>query len=274
MGGTRACFHQAAPRTLRPSCQCGFGQPYPAVRLASKAMPEPVVAVIHHLERPFLGHAGPALRAAGVRLDERFLRRGDPLPSLGEIDGILALGGEQNALDPALAAEAELLRQAVEREVPVLGVCLGAQVLAHALGGDVRKLPRRHLAWRTLERLPAADGDPVLGALPAGAAGVHWNEDGFAVPPGAVELLRSPAGSGEGFRAGRRAWGVQFHPELDEPALEHWYETWPYALGEAGVGEAQARAADRAHMAGQAALSEAIFGGFARVVAGRVPVHG
>jgi GMP synthase (glutamine-hydrolysing) len=122
--------------------------------------------------------------------------------------------------------------------------------------------------------LPAADGDPVLGALPGGAAGVHWNEDGFAVPPGAIELLRSPAGSGEGYRAGRRAWGVQFHPELDEPALEHWYENWPYALGEAGVTEAQARAADREHMPGQAALSEAIFGGFARVVAGRVPVHG
>ena len=237
-------------------------------------MPEPVVAVIHHLEKPSLGHAAPALRAAGVRLDERFLRAGDPLPSLDDVDGILALGGEQNALDPALQAEAALLREAVARELPVLGVCLGAQLLAHALGGEVRRLPRRHLAWPELIALPAADGDPVLGALPEGAAGVHWNEDGFSLPPGAVELLRSPAGSGEGFRAGRRAWGVQFHPELDEAALEGWYRDWGYALGEAGVSEAEARAADRAHMRGQAALSEAIFGGFARVVAGRVPVHG
>jgi GMP synthase (glutamine-hydrolysing) len=237
-------------------------------------MEAPVVAVIHHLERPFLGHAGPALRAAGVRLDERRVRDGDPLPRLGEVDAIVALGGEQNALDPALAAEAALLREATERDVPVLGICLGAQLLARALGAEVRRLPHRHLAWRPLERLPAADGDPVLGALPDGAAGVHWNEDGFDVPPGAVELLRSPAGSGEGFRAARRAWGVQFHPELDEPALEDWYEHWPYAPGEAGITEAAARAADREHMPGQAALSEAIFGGFARVVAGRVPVHG
>jgi GMP synthase (glutamine-hydrolysing) len=237
-------------------------------------MAEPIVAVIHHLEKPSLGHAGSALRGAGVRLDERFPRDGDPLPSLGEVDGIVVLGGEQNALDPALAGEVGLLREATGRDVPVLGICLGGQLLAHALGGEVRRLPRRHLAWPELIALPAAEGDPVLGALPEGAAGVHWNEDGFAIPPGALELLRSPDGAGEGFRAGRSAWGVQFHPELDEDALEGWYRDWGYALGEAGVTEEHARAADREHMPGQAALSEAIFGGFARVVAGRVPVHG
>src|SRR4051812_16162354 len=192
-------------------------------------MAPPVVAVVHHLERPFLGHAGPALQAAGVRLDERRLRSGDPLPDLDRVDGILALGGEQNALDPSLAGEAALLREATERELPVLGVCLGAQLLAHALGGEVRRLPRRHLAWERLAVLPAAAGDPVLGSLPAGAAGVHWNEDGFSLPPDAVELLRSPDGTGEGFRVGRRSWGVQFHPELDEPALEGWYARWSAA---------------------------------------------
>jgi GMP synthase (glutamine-hydrolysing) len=227
-----------------------------------------VVAVVHDLERPFLGHAGPALRRAGMEIDERFPRRGDPLPAPGEVDGIVVMGGEQNALEPSLAPQAALLREATDRGVPVLGVCLGAQLLAHAHGGEVRKLPRRHLAWPELHALPAAEGDPVLGALPPGAAGVHWNEDGFAVPPGGVELLRSPAGTGEGFRLGERAWGVQFHPELDEEALEHWYRTWGYALAEAGVSEHDARAADREHLPHQRALSDAIFGGFAGVVAG------
>jgi len=226
------------------------------------------IAVVHNLERPFLGHAGPALRGAGAELDERFPRRGDPLPELGEHEGIVVLGGEQNALDPGLAGQAALLRDATAGGVPVLGVCLGAQLLAHAHGGEVRKLERRHLAWPEIVALPAADGDPVLGALPPGAAGIHWNEDGFALPPGAVELLRSPAGTGEGFRLGERSWGVQFHPELDEPALEDWYERWHYALGEAGVAEQAARAADREHLPGQRALSEAIFGSFALVAAG------
>src|SRR4051794_25595431 len=131
-------------------------------------MPAPVIAVIHHLERPYLGHAGPALEAAGARIDERFLREGDPLPPLEAIDGIVSLGGGQNALDPSLQAEAALLREATARDVPVLGVCLGAQLLAHALGGTVRRLPHRHLAWRRLDATDAAAGDPVLGALPAG----------------------------------------------------------------------------------------------------------
>jgi GMP synthase-like glutamine amidotransferase len=231
------------------------------------------LACLHHLEHDFLGHAEGALRRAGVALDERRLRAGDPLPSLGEVDGILSLGGERSVRDiegdEALAAEAELLRAAVAAEVPVLGVCLGGQLLAHALGGSVRRLPRRKVHWAPLEPLPAAAGDPLLGALPAGARGLHWNEDGFEPPPGAVELLRRPGPSGEAFRAGPCAWGVQFHAEVDEPAAEAWYRNWGAALAAAGVDEREARAADVRHMAGQAALSEALFGGFGRVVVTR-----
>ena len=233
-------------------------------------MSAPVVAVLHHLERPFLGHAGAVLRAAGVELDERDLRRGDALPALEALDGILSLGGEQSVLDidgePALAAESALLRAAVARSVPVLGVCLGAQLLAHAVGGRVRRRPHRLVAWVDLEALEGAADDPLLGALPAGAAGLHFNEDGIEPPPGAVELLSSPGGGAEAFRVGGCAWGVQFHAEVDEGALEGWYRAWPHALAEAGVDEAAARAADVRHLPGQRALSEALFGGFARVV--------
>jgi GMP synthase (glutamine-hydrolysing) len=256
-------------------------------------MGAPVIACLHNLEDAFTGHAGEAMVAAGAVLDERFLRDGDPLPALHEVDGILSLGGEQSvvkiAKDPLLTAEAELLREAVEAELPVLGVCLGAQLLAHALGGEVRRLPRRMLAWTPLEPLPAAAGDPVLGALPAGAVGLHWNEDGFEPPPGAIELLRRPAprhdgtasgdggaASGDGgataeaFRIGPCAWGVQFHAEVPGSELDGWYRDWgPSGLAAAGVTEAQARAADALHLPAQRALSDAIFGGFARVVAER-----
>ena len=233
-------------------------------------MSAPVVAVLHHLERPFTGHAGAVLRGAGVVLEERDIRRGDPLPGLAEVDGILSLGGEQSVLDidrePGLAAEAALLRAAVEDGVPVLGVCLGGQLLAHALGGHVRRRPRRLVAWVPLETLEAAHDDPLLGALPDGAAGLHFNEDGVELPPGAVELLRGPGHGAEAFRVGPSAWGVQFHAEVDAQALDGWYRDWPHALAEAGVTEEQARAADARHLAGQRALSEALFGGFARVV--------
>jgi GMP synthase (glutamine-hydrolysing) len=236
-------------------------------------MAAPVVGVLHNLEAPFTGHAGPALRAAGVELDERFLTAGDPLPALEEIDGILSLGGDQSVLDigsdPVLDAEALLLRGAVERGLPVLGVCLGAQLLAHALGGSVARLPRRLIAWTPIDPLPAAAGDPVLGSLPGGSYALHWNEDGFEPPPGAVELLRRPAGTVEGFRYGDAAWGVQFHPEVHPEGLELWYRDGYMELPGAGVTEAQARAADARHLPGQPALSRALFGGFGQVVATR-----
>jgi GMP synthase (glutamine-hydrolysing) len=236
-------------------------------------MAAPIVAVLHNLEDAFTGHAGDALRAAGVELDERRLRDGEPLPELESVDGVLSLGGEQSVLDiandPMLTAEAAFLREAVERGTPTLGVCLGAQLLAHALGGRVVRLPRQLIEWAPIEALPAAEGDPVVGSLPAGAVALHWNEDGFEPPPGSVELLRRPGLTAEAFRYKDCAWGVQFHPEVHEEGLEGWYRAGYGELSAAGVTEEAARAADARHLPAQRALSDALFGGFARVVAAR-----
>jgi GMP synthase (glutamine-hydrolysing) len=233
----------------------------------------PIVAVLHNLEDAFNGHAGPAIRAAGVELREYRLRDGEALPDLGDVDGLLSLGGEQSVRDidddPVLTAEAALLGEAVERGVPVLGVCLGAQLLAHALGSRVFRLPQRMIKWTPIEPLPAAAGDPVVGSLPEGAMALHWNEDGFEPPPGAVELLRRPGLTTEAFRYGDCAWGVQFHPEVHPEGLTGWYSAGLAELSDAGVTEEEARAADARHLPGQPALANALFGGFARVVAAR-----
>src|SRR5690606_1989623 len=101
-----------------------------------------------------------------------------------------------------------------------------------------------------------------------GAHALHWNQDGIEPPPGATEIYaRPPGGRAEGFRL-RRAWGVQFHPEVDAPALEHWYADWSDLLAPAGTTLGAARAADARHLPGQTELSAAIFGAFAREVAG------
>ena len=202
------------------------------------------VAVIHHLSQPFLGHAGPPLR------DVELVEHTGTLPPLDGIDGIVSFGGIESVLDGGLEAEAELMRSAVAADVPVIGVCLGAQLLAHALGGKVVRRPRRMVAWV-----------PLVGEWEG--YGLHWNEDGFEPPPGAVELLQRPDGFCEAFRV-QRAVGIQFHPEVDGAALDGWYAEWGDVLEPAGVSEADARAADARHLPGQAALAEAIFGDFAR----------
>jgi len=228
----------------------------------------PVVCILHHLERPFLGHAARPLRDAGLTIDERFLRRGDPLPEPAEFDGLLVLGGVESAVraddDPLLRAEAALLVDAVTAGRAVLGICLGGQLLAHALGGRVRHVGRV-IGWRELHRLPAAADDPLVGGLPEPVPGLHFNEDVFDAPPGA-EVLLGPAPSGTAaFRFGECAWGLQYHPDVDEEVLEGWLRDYGTEIGDVdGL-----RAASAGWLDAQAQASSILFGAFARIVGER-----
>ena len=221
------------------------------------------LACLHHLAQPFLGLAEEPLRDAGLELDERDVAGGDALPALGEVDGILSFGGAQSAVGPDAELEPEiaLLREAAHAGLPVLGICLGGQMLARSLGADVRRAPRRTVAWHDLE--PLGD-DPLLGDRPV--TGLHWNEDVFSLPDGAVELLGPRREGVEAFRFGDCAWGLQFHPEVGGETLDGWYATYGEWLAEAGVTEDEARAQDRVHLAAQQAQAERLFGAFARIV--------
>jgi GMP synthase (glutamine-hydrolysing) len=203
----------------------------------------------------------------GARLEHVHVLEGDPLPDLDAIDGIVAFGGVESVLDrhPALEAEGALLREAVARDVPVLGVCLGAQLLADALGGRVYRLPRRAVRWALLEHRAA---DPLIGGLPDPVPALHWNEDAIEPPPGAVELLDRGGLGCAAFRAGS-GWGVQFHPDVDAATLEGWYASYGAWLAGAGVAEDDARAADARHLPAQAATAQALFGGFTELTRAR-----
>jgi GMP synthase (glutamine-hydrolysing) len=208
---------------------------------------------------------------AEARLEHVHPHRGDPLPRLEEVDGLVVFGGVESVTEidryPYLQDEAELMRRAVEREVPVLGVCLGAQLLAHALGGSVRRLPRRAVRWVELKRI--ADDELV----PDPVCALHWNEDGIEPPPGATDLLERGGLGCAAFRLGS-GWGIQFHADVDAATLDGWYNRYGGWLAEAGVEPAAARAADAEHLPGQGQTAEAIFGGFvtrARAARTRAP---
>lgn len=144
-------------------------------------------------------------------------------------DGLLVLGGSAGALDDDevayLAPLKELLRAAVAAEVPVLGVCLGHQLLAAALGGDVVPSPAgQRVGVHAVGWLPEAATDPLAGPLVGTTdVGVHWNNDVVVtLPPGAVALARTPEGDLQVARFAPMAWGVQLHPEVDRPVVAAW----------------------------------------------------
>ncbi len=142
-------------------------------------------------------------------------------------DAVMVLGGNMNVGEerehPWLADEYELLRGWVQAETPLLGVCLGAQTLAHAAGARVGEASEPQIGFREVELTEAGAADPVLGVLPRRFEALQGNRYAFAVPEGAVELARSPV-SPQAFRLGERAWGVQFHPEVRRDQVLRWWD--------------------------------------------------
>lgn len=208
----------------------------------------PPVLVVQHEAGAGAGLVGERLRAAGLDLRTVHPWRGEPLPgSLDGWGGLLVLGGSANCEDdiaaPWLPRVRELIRAAVTgpgpdpTPIPVLGICLGGQLMARALGGRVVRRPQGpELGAVPLRRLPAADGDPVFGAVPRGALAAqwHWDEIG-TLPPGAVPLLAGDDCPYQAFRVGPHAWGVQFHPEVLAGTVAEWADADDAHVREAGL---------------------------------------
>ncbi len=148
---------------------------------------------------------------------------GQPLPAHDEVAGAVVMGGPMNVDEverfPALAAEREWLAEALRREMPVLGICLGAQLLARALGAEVRPGEGKEIGFAPVEVTDPAD--PILGALAPSANVLHWHGDVFDLPDGARPLASSALTEHQAFRLGN-AWGVLFHPEADLALVEAW----------------------------------------------------
>jgi GMP synthase-like glutamine amidotransferase len=178
----------------------------------------PAWAVLQHV--PFEGPGLIAARAHahGVQLDRRHLYRGDAVPRLDELSGLVVLGGPMGVADteqhPHLTGEIDLLAAAVAAGLPVLGVCLGAQLLACALGGEVGPAGTAEVGLGTVALTPAGERDGVLGPSGRVVPVLHWHEDTFIIPPGAQLLASSNRCVNQAFRVGR-AYGLQFHVELD-----------------------------------------------------------
>lgn len=184
----------------------------------------PPVLVVEHVAWEGPHRIADALSDLPLRRVEPAVDAASALPTPGQVSGAVFMGGPMSVHDtdrfPMLAREIDWIADALERGLPVLGVCLGAQLLARALGAEVRPASAPEIGWGRVEVLDAAD--PVVGPLAPSTEVLHWHGEVFDLPAGATPLARSAPTAVQAFRAGSSAWGVLFHAEADARLVERW----------------------------------------------------
>jgi GMP synthase (glutamine-hydrolysing) len=228
------------------------------------------IMVLKHVAAEPLGLLDPMIRARGHRIRYvNFQRHPHAEPSLDRYQALVILGGPMHVTEddryPHLRTECRLIEQALERRVPVLGICLGAQLIAHVLGAQVGPAQRPEIGWYPVRpRLPAASSDPVLHPLDGEKPVFQWHSYGFDIPQGAVHLAESDDCPGQALAYEDTAWGFQFHLELDEGLIRRWLGS-PGYLGEleaSGLAQTPERILDdtQQFLAGTRLLAEQVFG--------------
>ncbi len=184
-----------------------------------------VLAVVHGANCP-PGAFRTELERRGHEVDEWSLAWGSPPPRpIDDYGAVMIFGGsmhaDQDDHHPWLRDEQLFLQRLLDLHMPLLGVCLGSQLIAKAAHAPVGALAMPEVGWIDIELTEEAADDPVFSALPERFSAFQWHFYGFDVPAGGVELARSD-GCAQAFRLGEVAWGVQFHPEITRPILETW----------------------------------------------------
>jgi len=193
-----------------------------------KLPPVRVLSIVHE-RTAASGVFGEVLRERGEEVLEWLPPLGGPSP-VPEPDAVLVFGGamncEQEPQHGWLAPEKQYLRGLLAAGTPALGVCLGAQLLAEAAGGRVRRMPAPEIGWKSVRVEPGAGGDPVLAVLPERFEGFQWHSFAVSPSPGWAVLARSDA-CVEAFRtAAAPWWGIQFHAEVTGESIEGWIDDY------------------------------------------------
>lgn len=186
--------------------------------------------VFQHVPHEILGTLDPLLKDAGFRIRYvNFGRTPDAQPDVQKYDGLIVLGGpmciSQRENYPHLDTEIEAIRTAMESGMPILGICLGAQLIAAALHARVHRNPVKEIGWYDVT--PTADGmqDPLFRLFNGTEKIFQWHGDTFDIPHGAVHLASSPDCPNQAFRIGDRIYGLQFHLEVDAALINRWLKT-------------------------------------------------
>ena len=235
----------------------------------------PRILVFQHVAAEPLGTLDPLIRRRGHRIRFRnFERHPDAQLSTERYRGLVVLGGPMNVEDHPtrahLANEMRAIEAMLEQGKPVLGICLGAQLLAHVLGAPVSRNDTPEIGWYPLHKTAAGESDPVLAPLQADTPVFQWHGCRFGIPQDAVHLARTPSCEQQAFRYGDNAYGFQFHLEMDERLIERWLANPAYRaeLADSGLAhdEHAIRAQTRQHIAAMQEQADAVFNNFLDLV--------
>jgi GMP synthase (glutamine-hydrolysing) len=225
----------------------------------------PRVLTVVHKENATTGRIGEVLTCRGYALERCCPSRGDTLPvALDEFAGLIVFGGSQSALDdaePGITDELEWLEScALPSARPLLGICLGAQLLARSLGGKVYRHPENRVEIGYTEVSPMPDKTDFLAAP---TLFYQWHEWTFEIPMGAEHLARSEAFDAQAFRYDSNVYGLEFHPEITATMIQRWSgsENGRARIAEHGGPDYERQLADYARYA---ASSDAWLEGFLR----------
>lgn len=190
------------------------------------------VLVIKHAREEGPGTLGDFLQEKGIEAAEVRLYEGDSLPAAPSSEGaVIVMGGPMNVYEedryPFLAEENAFIGEALRRGVPLLGICLGAQLLARACGARITRALRDEVGWSRVTLTEQGMSDPLLQGLGREFEVFQWHEDTFDVPGEGVHLAESEVCRNQAFRFGANAYGLQFHVEMTPRMVDQWYRNCP-----------------------------------------------
>jgi GMP synthase (glutamine-hydrolysing) len=223
--------------------------------------------VVEQVAHEDAGAFGPMIEEAGFEPLVARMHKNDPVPlDPAVFDGILVMGGPMNADQvgsyPCLADQLKLISEASRLNVPLLGVCLGSQLVAAALGGKVYAGEKPEIGWYQVEFTASGASDPLLGGFPNPLEVFQWHGQTYDLPPEAVLLAGSSMFPHQAFRAGEAIWGVQFHLEVTAANVSNWLEINRDEVRQEGVDAAAILATANNKLAQLTPLARQMFGRF------------
>jgi GMP synthase (glutamine-hydrolysing) len=187
------------------------------------------VLVFQHVAHKILGTLNPALKERGLRIRYvNFDRDAEVVPAIDKYNGLIILGGHMGVYEAEkykhIKVEMQLIEEALKKNIPILGICLGSQMLAQVLGSEVRKSSEKEIGWHDINLTQEGEKDSLLSHFKKTEKIFQLHGDTFDIPQSAVHLAESNMFPGQAFRYGEKVYGLQYHLEVDRAMIHRWLE--------------------------------------------------